>query len=104
MAEMDAVDFGPDNGRFTSYLNCLSGETAYAMVRERGLSVEEGIACYDFLAKPLRDFSAWLWNTADLLPNGYRLIADNVRDCCGSEVGTPERSRLPGRPAAYLLS
>ena len=55
-AAMDAADFGPDNGRFSSYLNCLSGVTAYAMARERGLSVEEGIACYDYLAKPLRGF------------------------------------------------
>ena len=36
-AAMDAADFGPDNGRFSSYLNCLSGVTAYAMARERGL-------------------------------------------------------------------
>lgn len=93
-AAMDAADFGPDNGRFSSYLNCLSGVTAYAMARERGLSVEEGIACYDYLAKPLRGFSAWLWNTADLLPNAYRLIVGNIREdltgpkgiCWGTEV------------------
>lgn len=77
---MDASDFGPDNGRFTSYLNCLSGICAYALARERGLSAEDGIACYDYLAKPLRDFSAWLWNTADLLPQGFKIVAGNVRD------------------------
>lgn len=79
-AAMDAADFGPDNGRFSSYLNCLSGVTAYAMARERRLSVEEGIACYDYLAKPLRSFAAWLWNTVDLLPNGFEVVAKNVRD------------------------
>ena len=79
-AEMGAADFGPDNGRFSSYLNCLSGVVAYAMARERGLSVEDGIACYDYLAKPLRGFAAWLWNTVDLLPNGFELVAKNVRD------------------------
>ena len=79
-AAMDAADFGPDNGRFSSYLNCLSGVTAYAMARERGLSVEEGVDCYDYLARPLRSFAAWLWNTVDLLPNGYAIVAKNVRD------------------------
>jgi|GEM_PF-639796 len=91
---MDAADFGPDNGRFSSYLNCLSGLTAYAMARECGLSVEEGIACYDYLAQPLRSFSVWLWNTVDLLPNGFELVVKNVRDdlagpkgiCWASEV------------------
>jgi len=77
---MDAADFGADNGRFSSYLNCLSGVTAYAMARERGLAMAEAIACYDYLAKPLRHFAAWLWNTVDLLPNGYQIVAKNVRD------------------------
>lgn len=77
---MGEADLGPDNGRFSSYLNCLSGVTAYAMARERGLATEEAIACYDYLAKPLRSFAAWLWNTVDLLPNGYAIVAKNVRD------------------------
>ena len=77
---MDAADFGADNGRFSSYLNCLSGVIPYAMARERGLTQEEGVACYDYLAQPVRRFAAWLWNTVDLLPNGYQIVAKNVRD------------------------
>lgn len=79
-AAMDEADFGADNGRFSSYLNCLSGVTAYAMARERGLAMKEAIACYGYLAKPLRGFASWLWNTVDLLPSGYQIVAKNVRD------------------------
>ena len=77
---MNEADFGPDNGKFSSYANCLSGVIAYAMARERGFSVEEAVGCYDFLAAPLRRFAAALWNTVDMLPNAYEIVAGNVRD------------------------
>lgn len=76
---MSEADFGPDNGRFTSYGNCLSGVAAYAMAREQGFSAEEGIACYDYIAGPLRKLASGIWNAIDLLPNGFEIVRDNVR-------------------------
>lgn len=76
---MDHADFGADNGRFTSYANCLSGVVAVEMCEERGCSREEAIACYDYLSGPLRRFAAWLWGVVDLLPNGFEMLRDSVR-------------------------
>ena len=109
-AAMSEADFGPDNAKFSSYANCLSGLLAYAIAREQGLSMGDGVVCYDYMANPLRRFAAWLWNTVDLLPNGFSILSGNVREdlmgpkgvCWQTEVVEDSADRFEYRCHACL--
>lgn len=79
-AYMDAADFGPGEGRFTSYLNIYSGLAAYEVLREHGLSPAEGIAAYDHMCRPMRAFAAWLYRTVDVLPGAYGIVVKSLAD------------------------
>ena len=71
---MNEADMGSERGRFTSYLNIFSGLAAYEILREKGLTQEEGIKAYDSMCAFFRKLSSVLYKGADLLPNGYEIV------------------------------
>ena len=77
---MNESDFGVNDGKFTSYLNIYSGLAAYEILRERGLSQQEGIAAYDFMCLSVRKIAAAMHRTVDLFPNGYELVVKSLLD------------------------
>lgn len=77
---MNAADMGLGRGRFTSYLNIYSGLCAYEILRENGLSEEQGIQAYDEMCANLRQLAAFMYRTVDLLPNSYKLVVQSLKD------------------------
>ena len=77
---MDEADMGNGRGRFISYLNIFSGLAAYEILRENGLTEEEGIKAYDLMCAFMRKVSSILYKGADLLPNGYKIVRQSLVD------------------------
>lgn len=77
---MNEADMGSERGRFTSYLNIFSGLAAYEILREKGLTQEEGIKAYDSMCAFFRKLSSVLYKGADLLPNGYEIVRRSLLD------------------------
>lgn len=77
---MNEADMGSGRGRFTSYLNIFSGLAAYEILREKGLTEDDGVKAYDSMCASLRKFSSLLYKGADLLPNGYKIVRQSLLD------------------------
>lgn len=77
---MHEADFGEKNERFSSYLNIFSGLAAYELLQENGFTKEEGIAVYDYMCAPLRKVAAWAYRIADLLPNGFYIAVNSLKE------------------------
>ena len=77
---MNEADMGSERGRFTSYLNIFSGLAAYEILREKGLTQEEGIKAYDSMCAFFRKLSSVLYKGADLLLNGYEIVRRSLLD------------------------
>lgn len=77
---MNEADMGSGRGRFTSYLNIFSGLAAYEILREKGLTEDDGVKAYDSMCASLRKFSSLLYKGADLLPNGYKIVRQYLLD------------------------
>lgn len=82
---MNNVDMGDNRGRFTSYLNIFSGLCAYEILRENGLSEEEGISAYNEMCASMRKLSANIYKIVDFLPNGYNIVINNLKDDLNGE-------------------
>lgn len=91
---MNEADMGSGRGRFTSYLNIFSGLAAYEILREKGLTEDDGVKAYDSMCASLRKFSSLLYKGTDLLPNGYKIVRQSLLDdlegekkiCCDTAV------------------
>lgn len=77
---MNNADMGDERGRFTSYLNIYSGLCAYEILREKGLSENEGIEAYNRMCASMRKLSTVIYKIADILPNGYNIIVNSLKD------------------------
>lgn len=77
---MNTVDMGQERGRFTSYLNIFSGLSAYEILRENGFTQEQGIQAYDEMCASMRKLAAFMYKTVDILPNGYKIVVDSLKD------------------------
>lgn len=77
---MNNADFGSNNERFTSYLNIYSGLAAYELLLENGFPKQDGIAIYDYMCRPLRRVASLAYRVADLLPNGFDISANSVKE------------------------
>lgn len=82
---MNNVDMGNNNGRFTSYLNIFSGLCAYEILREQGLSEEQGISAYNEMCARVRKFASILYKIVDLLPNGYNIVIKSLKNDLNGE-------------------
>ena len=71
---MNNADMGNERGRFISYLNIYSGLCAYEILREKGLSENEGIEAYNKMCASMRRLSTVIYKIADTLPNGYNIV------------------------------
>lgn len=49
-------------------------------MRENGLTANEGIAAYDYMALPMRTFARRIHLMADSLPNGFRTVVKSLTD------------------------
>ena len=85
---MDEADMGSERGRFKSYLNIFSGLAAYEILREEGLTEDEGIKAYDCMCAIVRKVSAFLYKGADFLPNGYKIVRQSLLDDLKGEKGS----------------
>lgn len=77
---MAGADFGSENERFSSYLNIFSGLAAYELLRENGFSKQESIEIYDYMCKTLRKVAAMAYRLADLLPNGFQIAVNSLKE------------------------
>ncbi len=75
---MNALDMGESRGRFSSYLNIFSGLSAYEVLREQGLSHEEGVAAYDQMCRGLRKLGGWMYDCLDRLPHSYPMVRKSI--------------------------
>lgn len=82
---MNEADMGSKRGRFISYLNIFSGLAAYEILRENGLTEEDGIKAYDSMCAFMRKISSILYKGADLLPNGYKIVRQSLVDDLSGE-------------------
>ena len=77
---MAGADFGSENERFSSYLNIFSGLAAYELLRENGFSRQESIDIYNYMCKMLRKVAALVYRIVDLLPNGFRIAVNSLKE------------------------
>lgn len=77
---MSDADFGNNNERFSSYLNIFSGLAAYELLQENGFSKQDGIEIYDYMCRPLRKVASVAYRVADLLPNGFTISVNSVKE------------------------
>ena len=82
---MNEADMGSKRGRFISYLNIFSGLAAYEILRENGLTEEDGIKAYDSMCTFMRKISSILYKAVDLLPNGYKIVRQSLVDDLSGE-------------------
>lgn len=82
---MNNANMGEKRGRFVSYLNIYSGLCAYEILRENGLSENEGINAYNQMCASMRKLSSILYKGADMLPNGYNIIVNSLKDDLNNE-------------------
>lgn len=82
---MNEADMGSKRGRFISYLNIFSGLASYEILRENGLTEEDGIKAYDSMCAFMRKISSILYKGADLLPNGYKIVRQSLVDDLSGE-------------------
>lgn len=82
---INEVNMGSKRGRFISYLNIFSGLAAYEILRENGLTEEDGIKVYDSMCAFMRKISSILYKAVDLLPNGYKIVRQSLLDDLSGE-------------------
>lgn len=92
---MEEADFGNNNEKFSSYLNIYSGLAAYELLQENGFSREESVSIYDYMCAPLRKVAAISYCIADLLPNGFEISVNSLKeDMIGAKAVCWETSVL----------
>lgn len=77
---MGEVDFGNNNEKFSSYLNIFSGLAAYELLQENGFTKKESIEVYDYMCRPLRKVAAFAYRVVDLVPKGFYLAVNSIKD------------------------
>lgn len=64
---MNNAHMGIERGRFTSYLNIYSGLCAYEILREKGLSENEGIEAYNKMCASMKKLSTVIYYQMDII-------------------------------------
>ena len=50
------------------------------MLREKGVTESEGIGAYDSMCAFMRKISSISYKAVDLLPNGYKIVRQSLKD------------------------
>ena len=84
---MSKTDFGPEDVKYSSYLNVYTGLVAYEILRDAGFTEEEAFAAYNYMSAPMRKVAHATHRVADVMPGGFFFIKRTIiSDLTGRSV------------------
>ena len=75
---MSKTDFGPEDVKYSSYLNVYTGLVAYEILRDAGFTEEEAFAAYNYMSAPMRKVAHATHRVADVMPGGFFFIKRTI--------------------------
>lgn len=75
---LEKSDLGEKNYKLSSYLNIYTGIACYKVLQEFGYSGEEAFNIYGEVAHSIRMLAGKLFQLADSLPNGYKMVRNSI--------------------------
>lgn len=83
---MSKTDFGPEDVKYSSYLNVYTGLVAYEILRDAGFTEEEAFAAYNYMSAPMRKVAHAMHRVIDVVPGGFSFIRRTIiSDLTGSK-------------------
>ena len=83
---MSKTDFGPEDVKYSSYLNVYTGLVAYEILRDAGFTEEEAFAAYNYVSAPMRKVAHAMHRVIDVVPGGFSFIRRTIiSDLTGSK-------------------